>query len=142
MSDIPPPPPPVDAAYDSPSSSGSGGPENENDKLMAAVAHAAPLLDLGSGIAGTVIVLVWFFGFKEKTTPFIAAHLKQSIYLLVASFALFVTCFLIGAVTCVGFLLFFPAAILILVLRIMAAMKAYAGEDYRYPVVGGWSFLG
>jgi len=144
MSDIPPPPPPSDPGYSSPPSpSGGSGPDNENHKLMGAVAHAAPLLDFGSGFVGTVIVLVWYFGFKEKASPFVLSHLKQSIYFLVASWVLYIIGIILAVVTCgIGGFLFLPIIIVVLIMRILAAIKAYAGEGYQYPMVGNWSFLG
>lgn len=138
MSDIPPPPPLGAEAYQG----GGSGPQNENDKLMAAVAHAAPILDFGSGVLGAVIILVWFFGFKDKTTPFIEQHLKQSIYFLIGSWVLYVAGFIIFAVTCIGGVLLFPIMLFVLVMRVMAAIKAFAGEQYQYPMVGNWTFLG
>ncbi len=44
---------------------------------------------------------------------------------------------LVMVLTCVGVILFLPAAIFWLVVMIIAAVKAYQGE-YRYPLIWRW----
>ena len=92
------------------------GPVGPEDKQMALIAHVSNIFFFGIG--PLVIYLM-----KKDGSKFVAFHALQSLYFSIAAFV-------IGTVTCgVGFL---P----MIILNIIAAMKANEGEMYEYPVVG------
>jgi len=111
--------------------------------MKAAIAHALPFADVITGFLGTVGLIVMYVVMKDKEPPFVVEAMKQSIYLLIATWCVFVVVAVAAVVTCgIGGLLGIPVAIALIVVRIMAAMKVYAGEPYQYPFIGKWTFLG
>lgn len=138
MSEMPTPPSPFEAG------AGGGGSESNPDaKMKGAVAHALPLADIATGFLGTVGLIVMYVVMKDKEPPSVVEAMKQSLYLLIATWLAGVVVVIAAVVTCgVGGLLALPLAIGVIVLRIMAAMKVYAGEPYQYPFIGKWTFLG
>ncbi len=140
MSDMPPPPTPLDPGM----GGGSSGSSNPDARMKAAIAHALPGLDwIGTGVLGTIGIIVMYFMLKDKEPAFVVDAMKQSLYMLVAQWILGVVLIVVAFATCgMGAILFLPAAIAVIVVRVIAAMKSYNGEEYRYPVIGNWTFLG
>lgn len=139
MSDMPPPPTPLDPGM----GGGTSGNSNPDARLKAAIAHVLPLADGATGILGTVGIIIMYFMMKDKEPSFVVEAIKQSLYMLVAQWVLAIIVIILAVVTCgIGGVLVVPVAIVLIVIRVIAAMKSYNGEDYRYPVIGNWTFLG
>lgn len=130
---------------------------SDNDRLWAASAHVlalvlALLTSWVAGIAGVVgALVVWII--KRDDSPFVAEHAKEAlnfnlsmfIYACAAAALAFV---LVGATVLtlgLGIILTAPAgivlalavgaiAVLWLVCSIIATVKAFNGEHYRYPL--------
>lgn len=101
-------------------------------KLLAIVAHLSYLL----GGVGFVLVplIIWLL---HKTDDFVSDHAKQALVahlvLLAASAATGILCFIL-----VGFILLPLIAIIwliMLVASIMAAIRAFNGQYYNYPLI-------
>lgn len=91
-------------------------PITQDDKLWAAIAHAAIFV---FGIFGPLIIMMVY---KEKSY-YITYHAKQAlIFQVVAVVGGVVTCGLISLVC--------------MVFAIIAALKAYEGQYYAYPGLG------
>ncbi len=139
MSDMPPPPTP----FDSGSAGGADGSSNPDARLKAAIAHVLPLADGATGILGTVGIIVMYFMMKDKEPGFVVEAIKQSLNMLVGQWVAAIIVIVLAVVTCgVGGLLALPVGIALIIIRVIAAMKSYNGENYRYPVIGNWTFLG
>ena len=92
------------------------GPVSGEEKQMAMFAHASNIFLWGIGP-----VLIYFL--KKDTSKFVHFHALQSIYMMIAGFLL--TCITCGI-----------GAFPVLIINVIAAMKANNGEMYEYPVVG------
>ena len=127
------------------------------ERQWATAAHVAALLAafLTSwmvGIAGAVAALVVWMLVRDRY-PFAAAHAREAVnfnltMLIYAAVAFLIGLLLIGATVLtlgIGALVTLPAgfvlllaiaaiALMWLVCGIIAAMKAYDGQDYRYPL--------
>ncbi|MDX2176211.1 MAG: DUF4870 domain-containing protein [Candidatus Sumerlaeia bacterium] len=155
MSETPPPPPPPPppilgpdgSPYEAgpaapPSDASPGQPLMDSDKQLAALGHLAGLLDLGTGIFGTVAIIVLFVIHKQRH-GFTFDHLRQSLNLLILYWILLAIAFVSFFLTCgLSAFLFVPIMLVVgvayAVLRIIAGIKAFNGETYTYPVVGSW----
>lgn len=129
----------------------------ETERHWAAMAHlSAVLLALvtswAAGVAGSVAALVvWLL--KKDESPFIAEHAREALnfnlsMLIYACAAVALFIGLVGATVLtlgLGLILTLPAGILLavacgaigvmwLVCSIIAAIKAWNGEHYRYPL--------
>ena len=130
---------------------------SESDRMWAASAHVlalvlALLTSWVAGIAGVVGALaVWII--KRDDSPFAAAHAKEAInfnlsMFLYACAAVVIGFLLLGATVFtlgLGLILTAPAGVLLvlavfaiavmwLVCSVIATVKAYNGESYRYPL--------
>jgi len=92
----------------------------------------ATLVQLGGALFGFVVPLVGFLVLRARG-PFIREHttaaLNWQITLVLAYFVGVVT-----SVLFVGFLIIAAAGVLQLVLGIIAALRAYSGQLYVYPL--------
>ena len=112
------PPPPVEPGL--PVATGQITDPSSDDRIMAALCHAAAL------IAGVIGPLVVYFAYKDRST-FVTVHALQA---LVFQAAGGVAIAVLGVLTCgLGFLLILPfwAA------SLYWALKAYEGERIPYP---------
>ena len=130
---------------------------SQDDRMWAAATHiltlvAAFLTSMLAGVAGALAALVMWFIVRDRS-PFAAEHAKEAfnfnlsmfIYACVSGLIALV---LIGGTLLtlgIGAIVAIPAGIVLvmawfalgiawLVLTIIAAMKAYEGEMYRYPL--------
>ncbi|MGN6511983.1 MAG: DUF4870 domain-containing protein [Lysobacteraceae bacterium] len=129
----------------------------ETERHWAAMAHLSAILlalltSWMAGVAGVVAALaVWLL--KKDDSPFIAAHAREALnfnlsMLLYACAAGALAVALVGATLFtlgIGLVLTLPAGILLalacagialtwLVCSVVATIKAWHGEDYRYPL--------
>lgn len=128
-----------------------------SDRQWAAGAHAAALLaalvtSWMAGVAGAAAALVVWMLVREKSA-FAAAHAKEAVnfnlsMLIYACAAVLVGIVLVGATILtlgLGLLVTAPAGILLLlvlgaiavtwlVCSVVAMVKAYDGQPYRYPI--------
>ena len=132
-------------------------PISQNERLWAAAAPAGALLAAFlthwfAGVAGMGVAIgVWFL--VRDRHPFAAAHAKEAFNFNFSMFLYACTAILIGVVLFgatvltlgIGALVTLPAALVLgivvvalalgwLVLSIIAAVKAYEGQAYRYPL--------
>lgn len=123
------------------------------EKVVAGLVHLALLLNL----AGLVATLVVYTLYRPKSA-FVTRHAKQSLGLQVISLVLgwalpiafgisAIGLFSLGApfgfapratVGLLGVLLLGGLQIAVLVLAVIAAVRAFQGEEYRHPVFGQW----
>lgn len=129
----------------------------ETERHWAAMAHLSALLlalltSWAAGVAGVVAALVvWLL--KKDASPFVAEHAREALnfnlsMLLYACAAVALGIGLVGATVFtlgIGLILTLPAGILLvlacgaigvlwLVCSVVATVKAWNGEPYRYPL--------
>lgn len=129
----------------------------DNDRMWAAGAHALALTlalvtGWAAGIAGVVgALVVWLL--KRDDSPFAAEHAKEALnfnlsMFLYACAAIVLAIVLVGATVLtlgIGLILTAPAGIVLLlaaaaiammwlVCSVIATVKAFNGEPYRYPL--------
>lgn len=112
---------------------------SEHEKAMASLAQGGSLgvsLITGGGF-GWVIPLVIYLT-KGRSSGFIAFHAKQA---MVLQFLVFVGSVILGILGFVTFgitwALMGIMALVIIILQVLATIKAYQGEWYGIPVVEG-----
>lgn len=113
------------------------------DRNWAAGAHLAALVaafatSWFAGIAGAVAALVVWLMIRDRST-FAAAHAKEALNFnvsmcLYAVASLVLVVFTLGLGLLVAVPLWIGLAIAWVVFTIVAAVKAYEGEMYRYPL--------
>ena len=129
----------------------------DTDRHWAAMAHLSALLlalltSWAAGVAGAVAALVvWLL--KKDGAPFVAEHAREALnfnlsMVIYACGAVAVFIALVGATVLtlgIGLILTLPAGILLalacgaiavlwLVCSVIATVKAWNGESYRYPL--------
>ena len=129
----------------------------ETERHWAAMAHLSALLlalltSWAAGVAGSVAALVvWLL--KKDESPFVAEHAREALnfnlsMLIYACGAVAIGIALVGATVLtlgIGLILTLPAGILLvlacgaiamvwLVCSVIATVKAWNGEPYRYPL--------
>ncbi|OXM84448.1 DUF4870 domain-containing protein [Paenibacillus rigui] len=99
---------------------------SNDEKSLALLSH---LLSLIAGVFAPLII--WLL--KKDESYFIAEHAKESlnfqISIMIYSFAVTLLCFVV-----IGFVLIPFLAIFVVVVIILATVKASRGEIYRYPL--------
>jgi len=123
---------------------------SSDEKVLAGLTHVAVLFNM----VGVIYILIMFIVYKQKSR-FVYDHAKQALGLWVASFVVFRllglfmgagfaslfafsspwTTGFIGSALILG-LIVSGLGIATLVLVIIAAVKAFSGQDFRYPVIG------
>ena len=114
-----------------------------NDRSWAAGAHLAALVaafatSWFAGIAGAVGALVVWLLVRDRSS-FAAAHAKEALNFNVSMFlyavaSIVLVVFTLGLGLLIAVPLWIALAIGWVVLTIVAAVKAYDGETYRYPL--------
>ncbi len=114
-----------------------------NERGWAATAHVAALVaalatSWFAGIAGAVAALVVWLVVRDRST-FAATHAKEALNFnvsmcLYAVASLLVVVFTLGLGLLVAVPLWIALALAWLVFTIVAAVKAWDGEAYRYPL--------
>jgi uncharacterized membrane protein len=74
--------------------------------------------------------------FKERRSNFVRFHALQATLGFVALFAFWAAVKLIGAL----YVLKWAPGVLALVFVSLAMLKAYDGEEYKFPIIGRWAF--
>ncbi|MCU1437101.1 MAG: hypothetical protein JWP66_188 [Naasia sp.] len=122
MSAPPPPPPPANGyGY-------AAQPElsPQDQKLWATLTH------VGGILLGFIAPLITFLVFKDRGA-FVREHTKTALnFQITMTIAMIVSAFL--WIILIGILLSIGVFIVVIVFSIIAAMKANAGEQYRYPL--------
>ena len=121
----------------------SGAPSAE-ERQWALFAHLSALVGgiVTSGWAGSIgcfigPLIIWMV--KKDTMPFVNDQAKEALNFNITVAILFLALFLLALLTLgIGLIVAIPLWIIIgiawLVFTIIAAMKANAGEAYRYPL--------
>ncbi|MFO0594621.1 MAG: DUF4870 domain-containing protein [Myxococcaceae bacterium] len=99
---------------------------SEEERLWAMLAHLGGLL--GFSFLAPILALV----VKGNTSRWVRAHAIESINFHLTALIVIAASF-VGAMFVIGFCVLFPALIAVLVLGIIAAVKAWNGEAWRYP---------
>ncbi len=102
-------------------------------RRWAMFCHLGALVGLlGNGVGFLIVpLIVWLI--KKDDHPFIDEQGKESVNFQITMFlALFVGALL--TLVLIGFVILFAAMIMMIVLPIVAAIKASNGESYRYPL--------
>lgn len=100
-------------------------PPSADDKTMAILAHILTLV--GGFIAPLIIYLI-----KKDSSPFATAHAKESLNFQITMFIAFIISFVLWVIL-IGILITWILGIAMLVLVIIATIKASEGKMYRYP---------
>jgi uncharacterized protein len=98
----------------------------EDDRLFAMLLY---LLSIPFAILGPLVI--WLI--KRDTSEFVDYHGKQYFNFLI-SFTIYMVGSWILMLVLIGFLLAFAVGIAALVLTIIAAVKAYQGERWQFPL--------
>ncbi len=116
---------------------------DSSDRTWAAGAHLAALVaafatSWFAGIAGAIAALVVWLLIRDRSA-FAAAHAKEAINFNVSMFlyavgSILLVIFTLGLGLLVAVPLWIALAIAWVVLTIVATVKAYDGEEYRYPL--------
>ena len=116
---------------------------DSNARTWAAGAHLAALVaafatSWFAGIAGAIAALVVWLLIRDRSS-FAAAHAKEAINFNVSMFlyavaSILLVIFTLGLGLLVAVPLWIALAIAWVVLTIVATVKAYDGEEYRYPL--------
>ena len=116
---------------------------SQDDRLWAAGTHIAALLaafftSWFAGIAGALAALVIWFIVRDRSS-FAAENAKEAFNFNLSMFLYAVVSVLVVVFTLgIGLLVALPAWLVLglvwLIFTIIAAMKAYGGELYRYPL--------
>ena len=89
--------------------------------------------DIKSNRALATISYFWIFAFVpfllRKDSPYVLFHAKQGIVLAIAWFLVWI----IGIIPILGWLVFFFGSIILLVVNLMAIIKAWHGEEWKIP---------
>ena len=101
---------------------------SSDDKLMAMLAHILAIPT--TWVAPLIIYLL-----KKDTSKFAAFHALQVLLLQVGMYVVWA----VAAITVVGIPVAMIMHVVVVVLMIIAGIKAFNGELYQYPVVGPWA---
>jgi uncharacterized Tic20 family protein len=107
---------------------------NQEERNWALVAHLGPIV-LGSLSLGTlafVLPLVIFLA-KRDESEFVSDQSKESLNFQITVFLAYLVCSPLVIVV-IGFLFWIVIFVAHLVLGVVAAVRSYEGERYRYPV--------
>ena len=120
---------------------------SDDDRLMAALAHASMWLNLITGFLGLAVSAGIWLVYRNRQR-WVAGQALQATFLqivMILAIGLAVVCFGLGTGlwwTLVG-LLFFPLACVaglvavgLFFYSLYGALQVYTGRDFRYPVVG------
>lgn len=100
---------------------------SEDDRLFSMLLY---VLSLPFPIVGPL--LIWLL--KRETSDFVDYHGKEYFNFLV-SFTIYGVISSVLMILLIGFLLVFVVGITAFILTIIAAVKAYQGEAFRFPLV-------
>ena len=108
------------------------GPSSD-ERILAGVAHLTGLLALSMPVVGLLAPLgVWIA--KRDTSPWVAEHAKESLNFNIAVTVYF-WIFVVLSFALIGIPLLVGLGMAWLVLTIVAAVRAYDGTSYRYPLI-------
>jgi len=113
----------------------AGSTPSREERTLAMVAHAC-------GVASSLLIVfvvplvIWLT--KKDESRFVAAQAREALNFHLTVFVVQVVVYLVCVATCVGIFLwpFLSGAVAIasVVLAVIAAIRTYDGEPYRYPV--------
>jgi uncharacterized Tic20 family protein len=106
---------------------------SSDERTMAMICHLA-------AFAGVVIpfgniigpLVVWLL--KKDSSPYIDYHGKEALNFQIAA-TIYILVAILSMMVLIGFVLAPVVGIAVLVLTIIAAIKAKDGEQYRYPYI-------
>jgi len=108
--------------------SGSAGYQPDSqERTLAAACHASMLL---VGFIGPLAI--WLA--KRDTSPLIDKNGREALNFSIAMFAYSCVCFVLVFVL-VGIFLLYALGFFAIVVVIIASIKIYSGESYRYPFI-------
>jgi uncharacterized protein len=103
-----------------------GGQASDADaRMWAMLAHLSGIIFL---VLGPLVI--WLI--KKDESPFVAEHGREALNFNITILIAFIACGILS-VAVIGVFLFPLVGIALVVLAIMAGLKANAGEYYRYP---------
>lgn len=106
---------------------------SSDDRTMAMLCHLAAfagvIIPFGNIIGPLVIWLV-----KKDSSPYIDYHGKEALNFQIAA-TIYIIAAVLSMFVLIGFVLAPVVGIGVLVLTIIAAIKAKDGEEYRYPFI-------
>lgn len=125
-------------------------PLSKDETTWAAIAHLSNLINLFTGFLGPVVAIIIYFSYRDRSAYVRNQAMQSFIFQMVtvilcgtlAVFAWIVTGLL--SIVIVGICLIPFATILTLipligmVYSVIAALKTYEGDSFRYALVGGW----
>lgn len=114
---------------------------NSDDRLLGAIAHLSIFF-----LAILLPIVLWAINKDKPGKEWLARQAKQAlvyqIAVIVGSIALMVALFILTMFTMgigglLGMVVFPLYGIAVVIIAILATVRAYHGEDYRYPITGG-----
>lgn len=107
-----------------------------DEKLWATLVHLSPFVGaiVGLPILGPLVI---YLVLRDRG-PFIRFHSAQALNFQIVALIAYVVSFLLVFVFLIGIPLLVAVAIAAVVLQIIAAVKASAGEWYHYPFTPDW----
>lgn len=108
---------------------------SSDDRLWAMLCHLSTLLTIAPFANVVVPLVIWMI--KRDTSPLVADQGKEALNFQITMmllYALAIACFFTVILIPLSILLAILLPIWHLVLSIIAAIKAYDGQPYRYPM--------
>ena len=104
-----------------------------DERTWGTIAHASALIGiLLGGLAVLGPLVVWLV--KKNESAWVETHAREALNFQITMLIVFAVLVVLGFATCgIGFVILPVAGVVDIVLTIMAAMKANAGEAYKYP---------
>ena len=107
-------------------------PSTHEERALAAACHILTIPSFAIP-SGNILLPLAIWLFRKDDSPFVAAHAKEAINfqitILVAGWVFLALCFVL-----VGIPFFIATVVLDVVCAVVAAVKAYHGKPYRYPL--------
>lgn len=112
---------------------GLGAPPSQDEKTMGMMAHVGAAVGVLIGLPFLAPLLILLM--KSKESAFIRYHAVESLNLQITSLIAYAITVIIAVITCgIGAALVPVVTIAVVVLNVIAGLKANEGELYRYPI--------
>jgi uncharacterized Tic20 family protein len=110
----------------------------EDERVMAALAHASIILNVFTGIGGIIAAVIIYLARREQSAWVAFQALQAAVYQGITAVVIFILLAIAGALTVVVVgICMFPLigllALAVLVYGCYAGYLCYQGKDFKYP---------
>lgn len=107
---------------------------DKDAKLWGMLVHLSGLLGFTGIPFANIIAPIIVWQIKKETSPFVDEHGKEAVNFQI-NMIIYVIIGVITAFFCIGFVLLAVLGIVMIIMPIIAGLKANNGEPYRYPFI-------